>query len=158
MASVNKVIVLGNVGQDPELKYMPNGDAVVNISIATSRKWKDKQSGDMQEETEWHRVTAFGRTAEIIGEYVTKGSPLYVEGRLRTRKWQDKDGVDKYTTEIVVGELQLLGSRERSGGGDGGQAGYEAKAAARRPQQSKPAAQPNRQQGGFDNMDDDIPF
>ena len=127
MASVNKVILIGNLGRDPETRYMPEGGAITNISIATTEKWKDK-TGDMQEKTEWHRVAFFGKLAEIAGEYLKKGSQVYVEGRLQTRKWQDKDGQDKYTTEIVANVMQMLGSRQGMGGGDrdaGGGAGSE---------------------------------
>ncbi|MEQ9209749.1 MAG: single-stranded DNA-binding protein, partial [Pseudomonadales bacterium] len=116
---VNKVILVGNCGQDPEMKYLPTGTAVTNISLATSETWKDKQSGQQQEKTEWHRVVFFNRLAEIVGEYVKKGSKVYVEGRLQTRKWQGQDGQDRYTTEIVASEMQMLDSR----GGDGGQGG-----------------------------------
>ena len=152
MASVNKVIVIGNLGRDPEVRYMPSGSAICNITVATSRQWKDKTSGDKQEETEWHRIVFFDRMAEIAGEYLKKGRPVYVEGRLKTRKWTDKDGVEKYTTEIVATEMQLLGSREGMGGGDdgggGGGGGYRAgsrerpaarpSAAAVRPRPSRP--------------------
>src|SRR5215211_6362638 len=113
MASVNKVILIGNLGKDPETRYLPSGDAVTNISVATTDQWKDK-SGEKQEHTEWHRVAFFGKTAEIAGEYLRKGSPVYVEGRIRTRKWQDKDGQDRFSTEIVADRMQLLGGR---GGG-----------------------------------------
>src|SRR5438477_6425508 len=115
MASVNKVILIGNLGRDPETRYMPEGGAITNISIATTEKWKDK-TGDMQEKTEWHRVAFFGKLAEIAGEYLKKGSQVYVEGRLQTRKWQDKEGQDKYTTEIVANAMQMLGSRQGMGG------------------------------------------
>ena len=118
---VNKVIIVGNCGQDPETRFMPSGGAVTNLSIATSESWKDKTSGEPQERTEWHRVVFFNRLAEIAGEYVKKGSKLYVEGSLRTRKWQGQDGQDRYTTEIVASEMQMLDSR---GGQDGGQGGY----------------------------------
>jgi single-strand DNA-binding protein len=154
MASVNKVIIIGNLGRDPETRYLPSGDAVTNVSIATSEKWKDK-SGEMQEHTEWHRVAFFGKLAEIAGEYLKKGSPVYVEGRIRTRKWQDKDGQDKYSTEIVANSMQLLGSR---GGGSGGSEPMTREPAAAgaggggKPQQSKKGG------GAFDQMDDDIPF
>src|SRR5437870_9558756 len=117
MASVNKVILIGNLGRDPETRYMPDGGAITNISIATTDKWKDK-SGEKQERTEWHRVAFFGKLAEIAGEYLKKGSQVYVEGRLQTRKWQDKEGQDKYTTEIIADRMQMLGSRAGSGGGD----------------------------------------
>ena len=119
MASVNKVIIIGNLGRDPETRYMPDGGAITNISLATTETWKDK-NGDKQEKTEWHRVAFFGKLAEIAGEYLKKGSQCYVEGRLQTRKWQDKDGQDKYTTEIVADRMQMLGSRQGMGGGDRG--------------------------------------
>ena len=129
---VNKVILVGNVGQDPEMKYMPSGNAVTNISIATSESWKDKQTGQQQERTEWHRVVFFNRLGEIAGEYLRKGSKVYVEGSLRTRKWQDQSGQDRYSTEIVASEMQMLDSR-----GDGAgqaQGGYSQPAAAQQPQ------------------------
>src|SRR6266545_3221827 len=116
MASVNKVIIIGNLGRDPETRYMPEGAAITNISVATTEVWKDK-NGEKQEKTEWHRVAFFGKLAEIAGEYLKKGSQVYVEGRLQTRKWQDKDGADKYTTEIVANAMQMLGSRQGMGGG-----------------------------------------
>lgn len=152
MASVNKVILIGNLGADPETRYLPSGDAVTNIRIATSEKWKDK-SGDQQEHTEWHRIAFFGKLAEIAGEYLKKGSPVYVEGRIRTRKWQDKEsGQDRYSTEIVADRMQLLGARGASGGAE--------------PMSREPAAaaaggnnKPQQKKGGaFDTMDDDIPF
>jgi single-strand DNA-binding protein len=159
MASVNKVIIVGNLGKDPEVRYMPSGSAICNITVATSRQWKDKTSGDKQEETEWHRIVFFDRMAEIAGEFLKKGRPVYVEGRLKTRKWTDKDGVEKYTTEIVVTDMQLLGSREGMGGDDGGGGGgYSRERPAARPAAapaSKPAAKSST---GFDDMDDDIPF
>lgn len=149
MASVNKVIVLGNLGQDPDMKYTASGTAVVSISVATSRNWKNKESGDRQEETEWHRVVAYDRLAEIIGEYCKKGKPIYIEGRLKTRKWQDKDGIERYTTEIVVESLQLLGGR------DDGAAPRQERSAPRR-EESRRAPAPKA--GGFDDMDSDVPF
>jgi single-strand DNA-binding protein len=160
MASVNKVIIIGNLGKDPEVRYLPSGSAICNITVATSRQWKDKTSGERQEETEWHRITFFDRMAEIAGEYLKKGRPVYVEGRLKTRKYTDKDGVEKYATDIVATEMQLLGGREGgSGGGDEGagmgNAPRSAPAAAARPAPSKPAA---KSATGFDDMDDDIPF
>ncbi len=175
MASVNKVIIIGNLGRDPEVRYTPNGSAVCNVGIATTRNWKNKESGERQEETEWHRVVFFDRLAEIAGEYLKKGKPVYVEGRLRTRKWTDKDGVEKYTTEIYAEQMQLLGGREGGGGGGGagGGGGEEhhgepegrSDAPARRPapaQQQRPPAQAQRPAAksstGFDDMDDDIPF
>ena len=118
MASLNKVQIIGNLGRDPEVRYTPNGNAVCNVSVATTRQWKNKESGDKQEETEWHRVVFYDRLAEIAGEYLKKGRPVYVEGRLKTRKWTDKDGVEKYTTEIFATEMQLLGGREGAGGGE----------------------------------------
>ena len=169
MASVNKVILVGNLGRDPEIRYTPNGSAVCNVSIATTRSWKNKESGDKSEETEWHRVVFYDKLAEIAGEYLKKGRSVYVEGRLKTRKWTDKDGVEKYTTEIVASDMQMLGSREGMGGsapaaedsGDGGGSGagnYERPAPASRPAgaaASRPAAKSST---GFDSMDDDIPF
>lgn len=116
MRGVNKVILLGHVGRDPETRYMPSGEAVSNFSVATTEKWKDKQTGADREATEWHNIVAFRRLAEIVAEYVKKGSPVYLEGKLKTRKWQDKEGRDRYTTEIVADELQMLGSKERSEG------------------------------------------
>jgi single-strand DNA-binding protein len=154
MASVNKVIIIGNLGRDPETRYMPDGGAICNISVATTDKWKDK-NGEMQEKTEWHRVAFFGKLAEIAGEYLKKGSQVYVEGRLQTRKWQDKDGQDKYSTEIVANQMQMLGSRQGMGGGS-----RAAEAAA--PEEggsSRPAAKAPAKSGGkFDDFEDDIPF
>ena len=163
MASINKVILIGNLGRDPEVRYTPNGAAICNVTIATSRNWKDKTSGEKMEETEWHRVVFFDRLAEIAGEYLKKGRPVYVEGRLKTRKWTDKDGAEKYTTEIMADNMQLLGGREGGGGDEGGGSGggggggerAERSAPAARPAASKPAAKSST---GFDDMDDDIPF
>jgi single-strand DNA-binding protein len=152
MASVNKVILIGNLGRDPETRYMPDGGAITNITLATSHQWKDKATGDKKEETEWHKVAFFGRLAEIAGEYLKKGSPVYVEGRLRTRKWQDKEGQDRYSTEIVADNMQMLGSRgDRGGSADSAPRESGAPRAAE-PKESKKAA------GGFDDMEDDIPF
>jgi single-strand DNA-binding protein len=155
MASVNKVILIGNLGRDPETRYMPDGGAVTNVSIATTETWKDK-NGEKQEKTEWHRVAFFGKLAEIAGEYLKKGSQVYVEGRLQTRKWQDKDGADKYTTEIVADRMQMLGSRQGMGGGDRErEAGADRDAGARgaaKPAAGKPAG------SKFDDFEDDIPF
>jgi single-strand DNA-binding protein len=168
MASVNKVIIVGNLGRDPEVRYMPSGSAICNIAVATSRQWKDKTSGDRQEETEWHRIVFFDRMAEIAGEYLKKGRPVYVEGRLKTRKWTDKDGVERYSTEVIATDMQLLGAREGMGGGDsgddgggygarGGSGGGEGRPAAAR--QNAPASKPAAKSStGFDDMDDDIPF
>ena len=151
MASVNKVIIVGNLGRDPETRYMPDGAAITNVSIATSFQWNDKASGEKKEETEWHRVVFRGKLAEVAGEYLKKGSQVYVEGRLRTRKWQDKDGQDKYTTEIIADRMQMLGSR--AGAGEPrGEPSMESKAAEPRPAAAKKPA------GKFDDMEDDIPF
>ena len=161
MASVNKVILVGNLGRDPETRYMPDGGAITNISIATTSTWKDK-SGEKQEATEWHRIAFFGKLAEIAGEYLKKGSQVYVEGKLRTRKWQDKDGQDKYTTEVIADAMQMLGGRQGMGG-EGGGADY-AKASsggASGPSggaASKPAGGAKGGAAKFDDMDDDIPF
>jgi single-strand DNA-binding protein len=168
MASVNKVIVLGNLGRDPEVRYTPNGSAVCNLRIATTRNWKSKDSGEKMEETEWHSVVLYDRQAEIAGEYLKKGRPVYIEGRLKTRKWTDKEGVEKYTTEIVADSMQLLGGREGGGGGgaedDGGGYSERSAPAPRSAPASRPAPQaaarpaPQKSSTGFDNMDDDIPF
>jgi single-strand DNA-binding protein len=182
MASVNKVIIIGNLGRDPEVRYTPNGAAICNVSIATTRNWKSKDSGERQEETEWHRVVFYDRLAEIAGEYLKKGRPVYVEGRLKTRKWQDKEGKDTYTTEIIADQMQLLGGREGMGGGEGGGGGEEGGGyggrsggggaamrggarddrepearAPQRPAPQRPAPAP-KSATGFDDMDDDIPF
>ena len=166
MASINKVILIGNLGRDPEVRYTPSGAAVCNVSVATTRNWKDKSSGDKVEETEWHRVVFYDRLAEIAGEYLKKGRPVYVEGRLKTRKWQDKDGKDNYTTEIIAEQMQLLGGREDgAGGGSGGGYGRGGSAgddeAPARPAASRPAprqAPAAKPASGFDDLDDDIPF
>lgn len=146
---VNKAIIVGNVGQDPEVRYMPSGSAVAEVSVATSEQWKDKQSGEKQERTEWHRVTFFGRLAEIVGEYVRKGSQIYVEGSIRTEKWQDKQGQDRYTTKIIANEMQMLGGRS------GGSTGFQQDVPSQAPAQSAPAAAPA---GSSADFDDDIPF
>lgn len=171
---VNKVILVGNLGQDPETRYLPSGGAVTNVTLATSETWKDKTSGQQQERTEWHRVVFFNRLGEIAGEYLRKGSKVYVEGSLRTRKWQGQDGQDRYTTEIVASEMQMLDSRgAASGDSYGGGQQYQQQA----PQQNAPQQRPQQQQqrpqqapaaqpqaapqpapGGFDDFDDDIPF
>jgi len=150
MASVNKVIIVGNLGRDPETRYNPEGGAITNVSVATTETWKDKASGEKQERTEWHRVVFFNRLAEIAGEYLKKGSQVYVEGSLRTRKWQDKEGKERYTTEIVADRMQMLGSRQ--GGGDAG--GREAK----EPATAGEDKSPKKSAGKFDDMEDDIPF
>jgi single-strand DNA-binding protein len=175
MASINKVILIGNLGRDPEVKYTASGAAVCNVSVATTRNWKDKNSGDKVEETEWHRVVFYDRLAEIAGEFLKKGRPVYVEGRLKTRKWQDKDGKENYTTEIVAEQMQLLGGREGGGGGGGGGGNYgggatapedfnqDAPARQAAPRAAAPASRPApapaaKSATGFDDMDDDIPF
>ncbi len=179
MASVNKVIIIGNLGRDPETRTFPDGGSICNVTIATSRQWKDKTSGDKQEETEWHRVVFRDRMAEIAGEYLRKGRPVYVEGRLKTRKWTDKEGKDNYTTEIVAEQMQLLGSREGgegggSGGGSGGrESGYGGGSSSRAPSSGgggggggsggssgggDSARGSSKSNTGFDDMDDDIPF
>jgi single-strand DNA-binding protein len=157
MAAVNKVILLGNLGRDPETRFSANGGAICNVSIATTRSWKDKNSGERREETEWHRVVFYDRLAEIAGEYLKKGRPVYVEGRLQTRKWQDKEGQDRYTTEIIATEMQLLGGRDGGGGAGGDEGGGREAPAMSRPSggTSSPARKPA---GGFDDVDDDIPF
>jgi single-strand DNA-binding protein len=155
MASVNKVIVVGNLGADPETRFLPSGEAVTNIRVATTDKWKDKASGEMKEATEWHRISFFGRLAEIAGEYLKKGSQVYVEGSLRTRKWQDKDGQDRYSTEIRADVMQMLGRREGGGEPRAEMADRgEPKAAAA----AKPATATKKPAGKFDDMEDDIPF
>ncbi|HRM82398.1 MAG TPA: single-stranded DNA-binding protein [Acidovorax temperans] len=181
MASINKVIIVGNLGRDPEMRTFPSGDQVANVTIATTDKWKDKQTGEMREATEWHRVVFNGRLAEIVGQYLRKGSQVYVEGSLRTRKWTDQAGVEKYSTEIRADQMQMLGGRQGMGGqggghddgyGDQGGGGYDQaprRAAPAPMQQQRPAApaprpapapvaQAPRAASGFDDMDDDIPF
>ena len=179
MSGVNKVILVGNLGADPEVRYLPSGDAVANIRLATTDRYKDKASGEMKEATEWHRVSFFGRLAEIVSEYLKKGSSVYLEGRIRTRKWQAQDGTDRYSTEIVAEQMQMLGGRggasmgggdeggysrgessERSSGGGGGRAvsgggSRAAGGAGGGGGSSRPSAPAG---GGFDEMDDDIPF
>jgi single-strand DNA-binding protein len=156
MASVNKVIIVGNLGRDPETRYLPSGEAVTNISVATTDTWKDKTSGEKKEQTEWHRISFFGRLAEIAGEYLKKGSQVYVEGQLRTRKYQDKEtGKDRYSTEIRADVMQMLGSRAGAGeprGEPRGEPSAKGEAAA------KPAAAAKKPAGKFDDMEDDIPF
>lgn len=158
MASVNKVILVGNLGRDPEVRYTPSGAAVANVSIATTRNWKDKNSGDRVEETEWHRVVFYDRLAEIAGEYLKKGRPVYVEGRLKTSKWQDKDGRDNYTTEIVAESMQLLGGRDGGEGRSGPPPEGSRERPASAPQRQRPAPAQAPKSQGFDDMDDDIPF
>ena len=170
MASVNKVILVGNLGRDPEMRTFPSGDQVANVTLATTDKWKDKQSGEPREHTEWHRLVFNGRLAEIAGQYLRKGSQIYVEGSIRTRKWQDQSGQERYSTEVRVDQMQMLGSRQgmggpSDGGGDDG-GGYEAPRRAPAPVAAPRAAAPRapapapagRASSGFDDMDDDIPF
>jgi len=182
MASVNKVILIGNLGKDPELRYNPSGVAFCTVTLATSRNWKNRETGERQEETEWHRVVFNDKLAEIVGQYCKKGKPIYVEGRLRTRKWQDKEGRDTYTTEIMADQMQLLGGREGGGGDEGGGGGgsygggrqaarggndrggddFDAAPApaprAAAPRAPAPRPAPQKSSTGFDDMDDDIPF
>ena len=166
MASVNKVILVGNLGRDPEVRTFPNGDRVANVTVATTDKWKDKQSNEMREATEWHRIVFNGRLAEIVEQYLRKGSQIYVEGSLRTRKWTDKDGIEKYTTEIRADQMQMLGSRQGMGepshadddGAYGRPASSPARSAAAPARAAAAAAPAARPPSGFDDMDDDIPF
>jgi single-strand DNA-binding protein len=167
MASVNKVILIGNCGRDPEIRYLPSGQAVANVSIATTSRRKDRNSGETVEDTQWHRVTFYDRLAEIAGEYVKKGRPIYVEGRLKYGKYTDQSGVEKNTVDIIATELQLLGGREGMGGAgmDEGGGGYAPRAAAPAARPAPPAQRPAPQRApapapssGFDDMDDDIPF
>jgi single-strand DNA-binding protein len=182
MASVNKVILVGNLGADPEVRYLPSGDAVANIRVATSDRYKDKASGDMKENTEWHRVAFFGRLAEVVGEYLKKGSSVYIEGRIRTRKWTDQAGQERYSTEIVAEQMQMLGSRGSGSAGRDDESGERTpRQPSNRPQQdggvslsdyaresrgggasgrssTRPASSGIPAGGGFDEMDDDIPF
>jgi single-strand DNA-binding protein len=148
---INKVIIVGNVGGDPETRYMPSGSAVTNLTVATNESWKDKQTGEKKERTEWHRVAMFNRLAEIAAEYLRKGSQVYIEGKLRTRKWQDKDGQDRYTTEIIADEMQMLGGRGGDFGGGGGSSSRGSSGAG----QDSGGAPPHP---GPDDFDDDIPF
>lgn len=150
MSSVNKAILIGNLGKDPEIRYLPNGDQVCNITLATSEKYKDKATGEAKENTEWHRVVFFGKLAEVCGQYLQKGKKIYVEGRIRTNKWQDKDGSDRYTTEIIGNEMKMLGGKDDGGGRETPAPSQPAKQTA-----SSPAP---RKHATFDDMDDDIPF
>lgn len=166
MASVNKVILVGNCGRDPEIRYLPSGQAVANVSVATSSRRKDKNTGESIEDTQWHRVTFYDRLAEIAGEYVKKGQPIYVEGRLKYGKYTDQSGIEKNTVDIIATEMQLLGKREGMGGPSGDEGGsgggYSRPAPASRPQAPAPRQAPPQAQArpasGFDDMDDDIPF
>lgn len=171
---INKVILIGHLGQDPEVRFTPSGSAVANLSLATSDSWKDKQSGERQERTEWHRVVLFNKTAEIAQQYLKKGAKVYIEGRLQTRKWQDQNGQDRYSTEIVANDMQMLDGRggDAQGGQQGGyqppqqpqapqqQGGYQHQAPQQQPQNAPPQGQqpPQGQLGNFDDFDDEIPF
>jgi len=157
MASVNKVILIGNLGRDPEVRYLPSGDAVANLNVATTEKWKDK-NGEQQEQTEWHRVAFFGRQAEICSEYLRKGSQVYIEGRLQTRKWTDKDGNERYTTEIRGDRMQMLGARTAGSGAEppARDVAREAEPSASTP--ASPKSSGGKKQSNFDDLDDDIPF
>ena len=169
---INKVILVGNLGKDPEMRYTASGSAIANITVATTESWRDKQSGEKQEKTEWHRVVFFNRLAEIVGEYLKKGAQVYIEGRLQTRKWQDQSGQDKYTTEIVAGEMQMLDSRGGGQGASHSDSGGYSQAAPSAPQQQQgggapaasapaPAGGPaggGAPEGNFQDFDDDIPF
>ena len=166
MASVNKVILIGNLGADPESRFAPSGDAICNIRLATTENWRDKNTGERREATEWHRVSFYGKLAEIAGQYLRKGSQVYIEGSLRTRKWQDKDGQDRYTTEIRADEMKMLGGRREGGDAPmrsnegGGRWDAPAPAPRSAPAQAAPRPQsaPAPQSGGFGDFDDDIPF
>ncbi len=177
MTGINKVILVGTLGRDPETKYMPSGGAVTNVSIATSENWKDKNTGEKQERTEWHRVVFFNRLAEIAGQYLRKGRQVYIEGRLQTRKWQAQDGTDRYSTEIIADQMQMLGGRSdgdntgsgnfnapQSNDGDSYGGGHDNSSQTRPAAPSKPAAKPANQGSnqpadrGFEDFDDDIPF
>lgn len=156
MASVNKAIIVGNLGRDPETRYMPDGNAVANLNVATTYRWKDKASGEQKEETEWHRVNLRGRQAEVAGEFLKKGSPVYIEGRLRTRKWADKDGVERYTTEIIASSIQLLGSKQAGDEAPRHERTTRDSDAPREAQAAKAAGYDGK--GGFDDFESDIPF
>ncbi len=155
---INKVILVGHLGKDPEVRYSPNGGAVANITLATSESWKDKVSGEKQERTEWHRVVFFGRLAEIAGEYLKKGAQIYVEGRLQTRKWQDKEGKDRYTTEIVAGEMQMLGSREGRGVPADADMDQSSSSESRMPAAASAGMGGGKSAPAAEDFDDDIPF
>lgn len=158
MASVNKVILVGNLGADPETRFMPNGDAVANVRLATTESWKDKATGEKREITEWHRVVFYRKLAEIVGQYLKKGSAVYVEGRIRTRKWQDKEGQERYTTEIEANEMQMLGGRSGGGLSSGGEAEYGGSMPSSSAPSASRGAAPAKKAPSFEDMDDDIPF
>ncbi|MBK7425003.1 MAG: single-stranded DNA-binding protein [Propionivibrio sp.] len=158
MASVNKVILVGNLGKDPEVRYMTNGDAVANVTIATSDSWKDKATGEKKESTEWHRVVFYRKLAEIVSQYLKKGSQVYIEGRIRTRKWQDKEGQERYTTEIEAEEMKMLGSRQNAASSSGGEAEYGGSMPSSGATGAPRGAAPGKKTPSFEDMDDDIPF
>jgi single-strand DNA-binding protein len=164
MASVNKVIIVGNLGRDPETRYMPNGEAVTNIAVATTESWKDKSSGEKKEITEWHRITFYRKLAEIAGQYLKKGSQVYIEGRLQTRKWTDKENIERYSTEIIADTMQMLGSRQGMGGNAAMDDDYSNSGSAPAPRQNAnaggaaPRPAPSKPTANFSDMDDDIPF
>ena len=158
MASVNKVILVGNLGADPETRYMPNGDAVANIRLATTESWKDKSTGEKKEITEWHRVVFYRKLAEIVGQYLKKGSSVYVEGRIRTRKWQDKEGQERYTTEIEANEMQMLGGRQNASMSSGGEAEYGGSMPSAGGGGAQRGSAQAKKAPSFEDMDDDIPF
>ena len=158
MASVNKVILVGNLGKDPEVRYMTNGDAVANVTIATSDSWKDKATGEKKESTEWHRVVFYRKLAEIVSQYLKKGSQVYIEGRIRTRKWQDKEGQERYTTEIEAEEMKMLGSRQNAASSSGGEAEYGGSMPSSGAAGAPRGTAPGKKAPSFEDMDDDIPF
>lgn len=157
---INKVILVGNLGADPEVRYTAGGSAVANVRLATAESWRDRESGEQQERTEWHRVVFFGRLAEIVEQYLRKGSQIYVEGRLQTRKWADRDGNEKYTTEIVASDMQMLGGRSGGGGGEsgGGSSGGGGRERASAPPAGNDPPSRGRAEQPMDDFDDDIPF
>ena len=158
MASVNKVILVGNLGADPETRFMPNGDAIANIRLATTESWKDKATGEKKELTEWHRVVFRSKLAEIVGQYLKKGSAVYIEGRIRTRKWQDKEGQERYTTEIEAREMQMLGGRQNASSSSEGEVEYGGSMPSSNAPSNQRASAPAKKAPSFEDMDDDIPF
>jgi single-strand DNA-binding protein len=158
MASINKVILIGNLGRDPETRYSADGAAITNVSVATTSQWKDKGTGEKREETEWHRVAFFGRLAEVAAEYLRKGSQVYIEGKLRTRKWQDKENQERYTTEVIADVMQMLGSRQGMGAPSADDGGSAPRASAPRPSAPPRSAAPKEPAGNIADMDEDVPF
>jgi single-strand DNA-binding protein len=157
MASVNKVILVGNLGKDPEVRYMTNGDAVANVTVATTESWKDKATGEKREITEWHRIVFYRKLAEIVSQYLKKGSQVYIEGRIRTRKWQDKEGQERYTTEIEAEEMKMLGGRQNAASSSGGETEYGGSMPSS-PSSAPTRSAPAKKAPSFEDMDDDIPF